>query len=71
MKHKLKISVSKKPENSGIVSCKSLDVRERLLKRLFGDKTRVTVLIPGDAVDEIAVVSHEKGGSEDGEGSPA
>lgn len=71
MKHKLKISVSKEPVSSGIVSCKSLDVRERLLRKLFGDKTRVTVLIPGECVDEIAVVSQTKGGSEDGEGTPS
>jgi hypothetical protein len=31
----------------------------------------VTVLIPGDGVDEISVVSQTKGGSEDGEGIPS
>lgn len=70
MKHKLKISVSEKPQSSGIVSCKSYDVRERLLRKLFGDKRRVTVLIPGDGVDEISVVSQTKGGSKDGEEIP-
>ena len=48
MKHKLKISVSKEPQTGGIVTCRNVSIRERLLRLLFGDKRRVTVLIPGD-----------------------
>jgi hypothetical protein len=48
MKHKLKISVSKQPQTGGIVTCRNLKVRERLLRFLLGDKRRVSVLIPGD-----------------------
>lgn len=63
MKHKLKISVSKQPQTGGIVTCKNLTVRERLLRFLFGDKRRVTVLIPGDSVGEIAICETKEGGS--------
>ncbi len=62
MKHKLKISVSKQPQTGGIMACKNLTVRERLLKFLFGDKRRVTVLIPGDSVGEIAICETKEGG---------
>lgn len=62
MKHKLKISVSKQPQTGGIVTCKNLTVRERLLKFLFGEKRRVTVLIPGDSVGEIAICETKEGG---------
>ncbi len=62
MKHKLKISVSKEPQTGGIVTCRNVSVRERLLRLLFGDKRRVTVLIPGDSVGEIAICEAEKGG---------
>ena len=59
MKHKIKISVSNKPQTAGIVNCRSIPVRERLLRFLFGNQRRITVLIPGDSVGEIAIC--EKG----------
>lgn len=62
MKHKLKISVSKQPQTGGIITCHSVTVREKLLRFLFGDKRRVTVLIPGDSVGEIAICEAGKGG---------
>ena len=67
MKHKLKISVSKKPQTGGIVTCKSLTVRERLLEFLLGDKRRVTVLIPGDSIGEIAICETKEGGDGNGQ----
>ena len=63
MKHKLKISVLKQPQTGGIVTCRNLTVRERLLRFLLGDKRRVTVLIPGDSVGEIAICETKEGGS--------
>ncbi len=68
MKHKLKISVSKEPQTGGIVTCRNLTIRERLLRLLFGDKRRVTVLIPGDSVGEIAICETKKGGDTNGQG---
>lgn len=64
MKHKLKISVSKEPQTGGIVTCRNVTVRERLLRFLLGDKRKVTVLIPGDSVGEIAICETGKGGAE-------
>ena len=64
MRHNLKISVSKEPQTAGIVTCRNVIIRERLLKFLLGDKRRVTVLIPGDSVGEIAICENEKEGGE-------
>ena len=66
MKHSLKISVSKKPQTGGIISCKNVTVRERFMKLLFGDKRRITVLIPGDSVGEISICETKEGGTENG-----
>lgn len=66
MKHKLKIRVSKEPQTSGIVTCRNVFLRERLLRFFFGDKRRITVLIPGDSIREIAICGNEKGAGEDG-----
>ncbi len=62
MKRKLQISISKTPRPAGVVSCRVWNVRERFLRFLFGDKKRITVLIPGDSVDELAICDHREGG---------
>lgn len=66
MKQKLKISVSKFPQISGVVTCKSRSIRERFLSLLFGNKRRITILIPGDDVNEVAICDTEKGGDVNG-----
>lgn len=61
MKHKLKISVSKKPVNKGVVAWRKVSIRERFLRFLLGDKTKLTVIVPGDSVEELSIqeVAHE------------
>ena len=55
MKHDLKISVSKKPTEDGVVICKRVALRERLLRYLFGEKRRVMVIVPGDTVESVSI----------------
>ncbi len=55
MKHALNIRVSRRPVNGGIVACRNVSVREKLLRFLFGGKTRLTVIVPGDTVEEVAI----------------
>lgn len=62
MRHNLKISVSKAPQNAGIVTCRTVSIREHLLRFLFGSKQKVTILIPGDSVDEVSICETGKGG---------
>lgn len=52
----------KEPQTSGAVTCLSRSIRERIISFLFGDKKRITILIPGDSVDELAICETEKGG---------
>ena len=61
MKHNLHISVSEKPKNLGCVSCKNITLRERFLRLLFGNKQKITILIPGDTVEELAITKITKG----------
>lgn len=60
MKHALQISVCRKRKHSGIVSCRSIPIRERLLRLLLGSKTHLTVIVPGDTVQELAIRELEK-----------
>ena len=55
MKHTLKISVTKEPKNDGIAAVRQVSVRERLFRFLFGEKTKLTVIVPGDSVEEVAI----------------
>ena len=62
MKHNLCISVSKKPENGGIVRCQRRTIRERLLRYLLGEKHGVTVIVPGDTVECVSITELPDGG---------
>ena len=59
MKHTLNITVSKERETGGIMACRQLTVRERLLRLLLGAPVKLTVIVPGDSVDEVSIF--EKG----------
>lgn len=55
MRHTLNIKVSKKRANGGVLSCRQVTVSERLLRFLLGNPVKLTVLVPGDSVDEVAI----------------
>lgn len=61
----LKVSVSKHQKGGSDVTCKKVTIREKLLHLLLGDKQHITVLIPGDDVDELAICKKRKGGIAD------
>ena len=63
MKHTLKISVAKEPASGGIVSCRNVSMRERLVRFLLGEKRRLTIIVPGDSVRELAVSEIMEGGN--------
>ena len=51
MRHNLKISVSKEPQSGGIVQCRNVSLREKLLTRLLGRQEKVMILVPGNSVE--------------------
>lgn len=56
MKHKLKISVANESPKGGIVTCKKKKVKRGLFKRFFGiDPDKVTIIIPGDSVQDVTI----------------
>ena len=55
MKHTLTISVSKKPRADSIVNFRSVSVREKFLRLLFGMPCKMTILVPGDSVEELSI----------------
>ena len=63
MKHNLTISVSKEPKTGGIVQCKSISIREKLLTKLLGRKQKIMILIPGNSVSTVSITEVQEGGA--------
>lgn len=60
MRHNLRITVSKERPDGGVIACKHLTVREKLLRFLLGKPVKLTVLVPGDNVEEVTVTEAGK-----------
>lgn len=63
MRHTLQISVSPKPTTDGIVNFRNVSIRERFLRFLFGEKQRLTIIVPGNSVQELAINEVAEGGA--------
>ena len=58
----LGIRISKQKVNGGILTCRRVTVREKLLRFLLGTPIKLTVLVPGDTVSEVTI---NEGGKDD------
>ena len=63
MKHNLNISVSKKPPEGGIVQCRNVYLREKLLTRLMGRQEKVMNLVHGNSVESVCITEVPEGGA--------
>ena len=66
MKHNIRISVSKEPHQGGIVQCRNISIREKLLTRLLGCKQKVMILVPGNTVSTVSITEVPEGGAAHG-----
>ena len=64
MKHNLKIIVSTETQTGGVVRCRNVSLREKLLTLLLGRKERMMILIPGNSVAELSIVETPEGGAD-------
>lgn len=62
MKHNLQISVSDKPQRNNVIACKSITLRERFLRLIFGSKQKITILVPSENIAELTITKHMEGG---------
>lgn len=61
MKQNLHICISPQRMSNSAVSCRNITIRERLLNMLFGRKHQLTILVPGDAIEELEITKSKKG----------
>lgn len=72
MRHNLKISVAKEaplplvPDSGGIVRCRKVALRERVLRCLLGEVRWVTIIVPGDSVQALSLQEVPEVGSHGG-----
>ena len=59
MGHKLRIKISKDKSNGGVLACRQVTVREKLIRFLLGKPVKLTVLVPGDSACEVAIKEDE------------
>ena len=64
MHHTMQISVSKKPKNS-VAVVRRLTGREKLMRRLFRGMLQMTVIVPGDTVEEVSITEKKEGDETD------
>lgn len=60
MKHSLNIRLSK-PQEDNVLKCKKIFIREKLLKLIFGRLQVLTIIVPGNSVDKIAITENSGG----------
>ena len=62
MRHNLSIRVSDKPQNGGVIACRTVSIREKLFTLLLGPRQKVMVVFPGNSVESIAITEVQMGG---------
>lgn len=63
MRHKVCIRVLDKPGSGGVVACRTVNLREKLLTLLLGPRQKVMVLVPGNSVESTAITELPNGGA--------
>lgn len=63
MRHNLKVSVRKNSAPEGVVQCKRVCIREKILQLLLGDMQHMTIIIPGSTVDAMYISEVPGGGA--------
>ena len=61
MRHNIELSVSK-PGDGGVVCCRRVDIRERLMRLIFGEIQRIWIIIPNNTVDAVHINEVPEGG---------
>lgn len=51
----LKLGLSKSAKERAVASIKSISIREKILKILFGKKHRLTIIVPSESLEEIII----------------
>ena len=62
MRQNLNSLFTDKPKNGGVVACRTVSIREKIVTLLLGPKQKVMVVVPGNSVESIAITEVPMGG---------
>ena len=63
MTHSLKICVSKKPMNGGLINVRNVTLREKVLRWLLGAPQKLTIIVPGNSIESVSIAEIVQGGT--------
>lgn len=63
MTHSLKICVSKKPMNGGLINVRNVTLREKVLRWLLGAPQKLTIIVPGNSIESVNIAEIVQGGT--------
>ena len=63
MTHSLKICVSKKPMNGGLINVRNVTLREKVLRWLLGAPQKLTIIVPGNSIESVNIAEIIQGGT--------
>ncbi len=63
MKHSMSIYCHKKPYSNGVVNIRNVAIRERILRFLLGAPQKLTIIVPGNSVEAVAIQEVLEGGT--------
>ena len=63
MTHSLKISVSKKLMNGGLINMRNVTLREKNLRWLLGAPQKLTIIVPGNSIESVNIAEIVQGGT--------
>lgn len=55
MAHNLEICLAPESADGSVASVHKVSIRERLLRFFFGGRQKLTIIVPGDSVQELAI----------------
>jgi len=64
MRHTVRIGISPKTPQVEIVRCRRINLREKFLRILFGNKRQLMIILPGESVQTLTISEIEKEGGE-------
>lgn len=62
MRHKLEIGVLKGEPRDMVAGCRKARIGKRLADRLFGNRGKVAIIVPGDSVKSVTIEESKEDG---------
>ena len=63
----VKVQISKTPNPDGVVAAKKMKLSQRMMRKIFGTTSNLTVIAIGASVEKVTIEDTKKGEANNGE----